>query len=122
MTAKPLFTVAAIFNFLVGIPLLVAHSRVAPLLGIEGPPTVWMHIVAAIVVLFGYAYWRIAGDPARFRPYVVLGILGKLAFVVIIYGHWLAGTAPGPVALLVTADLVFALLFIAYLRSNPAAT
>jgi len=40
--------------------------------------------------------------------------------VIVVCGHWLNGTVPGPVALLVTTDLVFALLFAAYLRTSPA--
>ncbi len=56
----------------------------------------------------------------RFREYVVLGIVGKLAFVVAIYGHYLAGDATAALATLVTADLIFAGLFAAYLRSARA--
>jgi hypothetical protein len=122
MKAGPLFHIAAVFNFLVGIPMLVAYPAVARLLGLEGPPTVWFHIAALVVVIFGGAYWCIARDPVKFRPYVHLGIVAKLAFVAAIYGHWLAGGASGRTALLVTADLVFALLFVAYLRgSRPSA-
>jgi hypothetical protein len=119
MSARPLFTTAALFNFLVGLPMLVAFPLVGRVLGFEGPPTLWTQIVAAIVLVFGYAYWRIANDPVQFRPYVTLGIIGKLIFVVIIYAHWLSGTATGAAALLVTVDLAFALLFIAYLRASP---
>jgi hypothetical protein len=116
--ARPLFTVAAAFNLLVGLPMLVAYPVVAAALALPGPPTVWFHIVACVVVLFGYVYWQIARDPVRFRPYVVLGVIAKLLFVVVIYGHWLAGDVSGRVAALVTADLVFALAFAAYLRSS----
>ena len=119
MNPRTLFWIAALFNFLVGFPMLLAYPLVARVLGLEGPPTVWFHITAAIVVVFGYAYARIARDPVKYRSYVALGAIAKLAFVVVIYGHWLNGTVPGPVALLVTADLVFALLFGAYLRSSP---
>jgi hypothetical protein len=90
MKAGPLFHIAAVFNFLVGIPMLVAYPVVARLLGLEGPPTVWFHIAALVVVIFGGAYWCIARDPVKFRPYVHLGIVAKLAFVAAIYGHWLA--------------------------------
>jgi hypothetical protein len=114
-----LFTVAAIFNLAVGLPMLLAYPQMAALLGVAGPPTVWYHLAAAFVVIFGYAYGCIAWDPARFRPYVMLGVIGKLTFVVAIYGHWLAGDASGRMAALVTADAVFALLFIAYLRRDP---
>ena len=120
MKARALFTTAAVFNFLVGIPMLVAYPLIARLFGLEGPPTVWFHIAAAIVIIFGYAYACIARDPVKFRPYVMLGAISKMAFVVVIYGHWLNGTAPGPLALLVTMDLIFALLFTGYLTTTPA--
>jgi hypothetical protein len=59
-------------------------------------------------------------DPRRFRDYIVLGIVGKLAFVAVIYGHFLAGDAKAMLAALVTADLVFAGLFGAHLKRTPA--
>jgi FtsH-binding integral membrane protein len=121
MNARKLFTVAAVFNLLVGVPMLVAYPVVAKLLALQGPPTAWFHIAGAVVVLFGYVYWKIARDPAQFRPFVMLGIIAKMLFVVVIYGHWLAGDLSGRVALLVTVDLVFALLFAAYLRRSAAA-
>ena len=121
MNARLLFTVAAIFNAVVGLAMLLAYDLMVPLLGLPPRPSVWIHIVALIVLVFGYAYWRIANDPLRFREYVVLGIVGKLAFVVAIYGHFLAGDATKALAVLVTADLVFAGLFAAYLARTPAA-
>ena len=121
MNARALFTIAAIFNAVVGVSMLLAYDPLAPWLGFPPRPTVWIHIVALIVLVFGYAYWRIARDPVRFREYVVLGIVGKLAFVVAIYGHFLAGDATAALATLVTADLIFAGLFAAYLARTPAA-
>jgi hypothetical protein len=120
MNARTLFTVAAAFNFLVGMGILLGYSLVAPLLGLPAQPTVWIHIVALVVLLFGWAYWRIATDPVRYREFVVLGIAGKLAFVVAIYGHFLNGSATAATAALVSADLLFAVLFWAYLRGTPA--
>jgi hypothetical protein len=120
MNARLLFTVAAIFNAVVGLGMLLTYGLLAPRLGFPPQPTVWMHIVALIVLVFGYAYWRIAKDPVRFREYVVLGIVGKLAFVIAIYGHFLAGDATAALAVLVTGDLIFAGLFAAYLGRTPA--
>ena len=120
MNARPLFTIAAIFNAVVGLAMLLAYDLLLPWLGFSPRPTVWIHIIALIVLVFGFAYWRIANDPVRFRDYVVLGIAGKLAFVVAIYGHFLAGDATAALATLVTADLIFAGLFAAYLARTPA--
>jgi len=120
LNARPLFTIAAIFNAVVGLAMLLAYDLLLPWLGFPPRPTVWIHIIALIVLVFGYAYWRIARDPSRFREYVVLGIAGKLAFVVAIYGHFLAGDATAALATLVTADLIFSGLFAAYLTRTPA--
>lgn len=119
MNARRLFTVAALFNLAVGLPMLLAYPFAARLLGLAGPPTAWFHLTAAIVLVFGYAYWQVARDPVANRPYAVLGVLGKAAFVAVIYAHWLAGDLSPRVAVLVTADLVFALLFVAWLRAAP---
>lgn len=118
MQAKPLFQVAALFNFAVGIPLMLAYPAVAPLLGMPPSPGVFFHVAIGIVLVFGYAYWCISRDPVQYRPYVVLGVLGKMVFVVAIYGHWLAGSASSPMAVLVTGDLIFAVLFVRYLRAT----
>ena len=120
MNARLLFTVSAIFNAVVGIAMLLAYDSLVPWLGLPPRPTVWIHIIALIVLVFGYAYWRIAQDPSRFREYVVLGIVGKFAFVGAIYGHFIAGDATTALAVLVTADLIFAGLFAAYLARTPA--
>jgi hypothetical protein len=120
LNARLLFTIAAVFNAVVGLAMLLAYGLLVPWLGFPPRPTVWIHIIALIVLVFGYAYWRIAMDPARFREYVVLGIVGKLAFVVVIYGHFIAGDATAALATLVTADLVFAGLFAAYLSRTRA--
>jgi uncharacterized membrane protein YeaQ/YmgE (transglycosylase-associated protein family) len=120
LNAKVLFTVAAIFNAVVGAAILLAYDALAPWLGLPPQPTVWVHLVALIVLVFGYAYWRVAMDPRRFRDYIVLGIVGKLAFVAVIYGHFLAGDAKAMLAALVTADLLFAGLFGAHLKRTPA--
>ena len=120
MNARALFTVAAIFNGVVGAAMLLAYDALAPWLGLPPQPTVWVHLIALVVLVFGYAYWRVAMDPRRFREYVVLGIVAKLAFVVAIYGHFLAGDVSAMLAALVTADLVFAGLFGAHLKRTPA--
>jgi predicted permease len=118
MRASSLFLFAAAFNFVVGGALLFGYPAFAPMLGIEGPPTVFFHVAMGIVLVFGYVYWRIARDPVKYRPYVVLGVMGKMVFVVAIYAHWFAGDASTAMAVLVTGDLVFAALFAQYLRAS----
>jgi hypothetical protein len=118
MYERSLFVTAACFNWVVGLFIFADYPLAARLLEFSGPPTVWVHLVAATVVLFGIAYGLVAKEPQRYRPFVGLGAAGKLTFAAIIYYHWLAGDAPMRLALLVTVDVIFALLFLRYLLSR----
>lgn len=113
---RNLFISAAWFNFLTGLPLLVATATFGGLLGLQINPTalVFIHIIAAVIVVFGGAYWMIARDPVRFRPYIALGIILKVVLVVIICAHWFAGSIPWPLPALAAADVIFAVLFWRY--------
>src|SRR5271167_4478318 len=110
-----LFVTAACFNWAVGLLLLADFPLAARLIGLSDPPTVWVHLVAATVLLFGGAYWLVAREPERYRPFVGLGAAGKLTFAAIIYYHWFAGDGPVRLAMLVSVDVIFAVLFLRYL-------
>ena len=111
-----LFRLGAAFNLLVGVSMLVAWPAVAALIGVTTPRSVFTDLVGAVVALFGWVYWRIAVDPVGCRSYVLLGIVGKLLFVAVIYANFAVGHAPAGLVVLVTADLVFAVLFARWLR------
>ena len=119
MTDRPgtlLFRIGAAFNVLVGLPMFIAWPTAAALLGVTTPRSVFSDLVGALVAMYGWIYWRIAEDPVGCRSYVLLGIVGKLAFVAVIYANWALGRAPAALAALVTVDLVFAILFARWLR------
>jgi hypothetical protein len=120
MYERSLFVAAACFNWAVGLLIIGDYPLAAHLLELAGPATVWVHLVAAIVVLFGVAYWLVAKQPQRYRPFVGLGAAGKLAFAAIIYYHWFSGDTPTRLAMLVNVDVIFAVLFLRYLLSRRA--
>jgi|SRR5271167_1169662 len=113
--ARSLFVTAACFNWVVGLLLLADFPLAARLIGLSDSPKVWVHLVAATIVLFGAAYWLVAKQPERYRPFAGLGAAGKLTFAAIIYFHWFAGDAPSRLAMLVSVDVIFAVLFLRYL-------
>jgi hypothetical protein len=117
---RPLFITAGWFNVLAGLPLLVATATMAGIMGLPLNPTATMFIqlTATIIVVFGGAYWMIARDPDRFRPYIPLGIILKAAVIVIFYGHWLAGNIPWPLPTLAAGDIVFGVLFWRYYKQT----
>ena len=125
---RALFVCAACFNWLAGLPLLVATTPFAGLLGLELNPTaiLFIQLTAGVIVVFGGVYAMIARDPVRYRAYIPLGMILKIYVVVVIYGWWLAGGISWHFPALAAGDVVFAALFWRYYRatraSNPPRT
>jgi len=122
--ARKLFGNAAVFNFVVAAALLFLRPWVGPLVRLDpiaGTNLVFVYLSAMLVGVFGYTYLRIAQDPARFRSFIELGVIGKLLAVGAVTWPWLAGDIGWQLPMLVSGDLVFAFLFIGFLRrTRPA--
>jgi len=118
--ARRLFIPAALFNFAAGGALLLALPWMAGPMQIQQAPAVlpWLHMTAAAVILLGWGYWQAAVDPVRNRIVIVMGIIGKLAIVTIGVAHALAGNIGWAFVGLTGVDLMFAFLFIRFLRAN----
>ena len=114
-----LFWIAALFNFIVAAGLLTVSGQVSAQLGL-GPATagsvVLSNLSGALVGVFGYAYARVAMDPQRYRVYVELGVVGKLLLLPAVGIPWALGYIGWELPALASGDLVFALLFIDWLR------
>ena len=112
------FVFAALFNLSAGLPMIFAPELFYQLLLISEPITVeaklYMDLFAVLVLTFGWAYWTISRDPPAHRDLVLMGVIGKLLVVVVAWYHALAGTGPLNLALLILADLAFALVFLRY--------
>jgi hypothetical protein len=118
-----LFGISAIANWGAGALLYFRPPLVQGALGIprlEGMAIVLADFCGLLVALFGFAYACVAYDPARFRPYIPLGIAGKLIAVALVWSASIRGTIGIAPSFLVAADLVFAALFVAYLLKPPA--
>jgi hypothetical protein len=68
-----------------------------------------------MIILFGYAYLRIARDPVGYRPLIHIGAAGKLAAFALAAGAWWAGAVPAGLPIVVAGDAVLASLFLHYL-------
>jgi hypothetical protein len=116
--ARWLFGTAAIFNLAVAAGLLFLRSWLIPLLKlapIEGSNIVTLNLTACFVGLFGYAFALVAIDPLRYRQFIWLGAIGKMLAVACVLWPWLQGTIPANLPIFIVADLIYALLFIAFL-------
>ena len=124
MRGPRLFQIAAAWNIVAGAAAMAQPALFYRLAYAYDRPIdpVWlqMHIgFWFLIVLFGIGYGLVGHDPEHNRGILVLGVIGKLGFVV----FWLVqiaawrGTAwlvPGAVG-----DLVFAGLFLRWLRQHP---
>src|SRR5450432_4608832 len=106
---RTLFISAGCFNILAGLPMLVVTVTFAGLMGLQITPTAntFIQLTACIILVFGGAYWMIARDPERFRPYIPLGIILKGVVVVLFFGHWIIGNIPWPLPALAAGDIIY---------------
>ena len=117
---KIVFALAASFNFLVGLPMLLAPAAMLAGLGQPVPSDLLMtRLASALIAVFGVGYAMIARDPVANRPILWLGVLGKAPIPLLV---WLSGGAAALTSSsfkLSLVDLVFAGLFLAFLLTHP---
>ena len=119
--ARWLFGVAAAANLTVALAMSLGQPWFVGVLALDpitGTNVILVDLAAVLIGGFGYGYARIALDPVRYRPLIGVGALGKLAAVATV----LAGALTLPhlwrLFALIGGDLVFAALFLDYLRRS----
>ena len=117
--ARVLFGVAGGVNLLVGASIVWAWNSLAPLLQLDpvSGPNLWLvYFAGSMIGLFGVVYLLIAHDPRTYRPCIAIFAAGKALAFACALAVWLAGASSGRLSLLLGGDIVFAALFIDYLR------
>lgn len=117
---RTLFRTAALFNFGAAALFLPAFG-LAAMLGLQplAGNGLFEQIALLAIGTFGLGYWMVAGDPQAHRGIVQLGLLAKLGVVALAWAHVLfVGDANVRLGVLVSGDLLYALLFIQHLRST----
>lgn len=117
---KLVFVVAALFNFAVGLPMLLAPEAMLTGLGQPVPDDLLMtRLASLLIVVLGIGYGMVARDPVGNRPILWLGVLGKAPIPLLV---WLSGGAAvlaSSAFLLSLGDLAFAALFLIFLVRTP---
>lgn len=117
---RNLFRTAALFNFGAA-ALFVPATGVATALGLQplADNALFTQIALLAIAVFGLGYWMVSVDPKAQRGIVQLGVLAKLGVVAIAWVHVLfVGDANLRLGLLVSGDLLYAVLFMQHLRST----
>ena len=119
-TSRKLFLVAALFNWMVGAVLIIDAAWLLDLFRVTPLPTepLFVYLFAWLVIAYGIGYYWAARDPLANAPIIRLGIIGKLGVFGVVVVATLLGHTSWQMNILSSADLVFAVLFMAVLRSD----
>ncbi len=120
---KLIFWVAAIFNFAVGLPMLLAPEVLLPAIGQALPDDLLMiRLAALLIVVLGIGYGMVARDPAANRPILWLGVLGKAPIPLLVWISGGAAALSSSAFVLSLGDLAFAALFLLFLLTHRRPT
>ena len=116
--ARWLFGLAAAANLAVAAALSLGQGWFRARLGLDpivGTNKVLVDLAAELIAMFGLGYAWIAVDPSQ-RALIWLGAIGKAGAVALVLAGALANPHLWRFFLLVSGDLVFAALFLDFLR------
>ena len=117
---RVLFYSAAVFNWVACVLMFPAFG-LADRLGFTPVMTnaPFDQIALLAVALFGYGYWMVGRNPGAHRGIILLGLIGKIAFVSILFGHYLfVGDVNFNLAGLTIGDMIYSVLFLRVLRTS----
>lgn len=118
---RPLFVVAALYDFGLGMAFLLAWSVIYARFGVAPPNhPAYVQFGAAAIAIFGVGFWWVAQAPERNRDIIKLGVLLKLAYASTVLTYWVQGRIPAMWVPFAWIDLVFMVAFLASLRALPA--
>ena len=114
-----MFTTAAWFNWVAGLAVAVNAELLFGLFRITPLPTepLFLQLFAWLVIVFGIGYFWVSRDPVANVPIIKLGMLGKLSVVLVSLACVLTGSVSWQMMTLVSADLLYAILFWRALQS-----
>lgn len=110
---KRLFMVAAVYDLILGFVFALFYKPIYNGFGVALPNHAgYIQLAAAHIFIFGIGFYLVAQNPQRNRSVITLGILMKLAFVGVAFGHLIADTIPVFYVPFAALDLIFLVLFL----------
>jgi len=115
---KKMFFSAAIWNWIVGLTLLMLsfiNPNILPLFGVDIPPSlVFMQMLFILVIVFGIGFFLVYQDLEKNKGIVIMSIFEKISFFVVFLIYFILGDVNFLVLLLNIIDLIFGILFIEF--------
>jgi hypothetical protein len=117
---RPLFIVAALYDFLLGAAYFFFYPAFYARFGIELPNHPgYVQLNALFVTIMGVGFWMVANAPARNRDLIVLGSLFKAAYAGIVFAYWARGLMPSMWLIWAVCDTLFLMAFLGALLALP---
>lgn len=114
------FVIAAIFNILIGLPLLLDPSIMPKFIPLPAGDFIWPRIAGGLIFVMGIGFWIVSRNLDTNRGIIAIGAVGKLLTFLMLLIYLIKGTIEFWPFALGIGDLVFALLFIRFLTRFPA--
>jgi hypothetical protein len=118
---KIFFAVAALFNLLIGLSVMIAPQYSAPV-PLEPAALLPIRVVGWFVFVFGIGYAIVSRDPLRHTGIVRIGVIGKLGMFVITLLACLTGLGSWSQAVPAFVDFPWAIAFIIFLSRTANRT
>lgn len=121
MRTKPvisaLFLVAAAYDGILGIAFLLLPGNIFEWFNVTPPNHPgYIEFPALLLIAFALMFGAIARNPVANRNLIPFGMLLKVSYCAVVFGHWLGGGIPNLWKPWAVADLVFLALFYAAYR------
>lgn len=109
----PLFIAAALYDGLLGLAGIAAPAWVYAQLNMPLPEHLgYVQLPALLMIVLAFAFIAIARDPRGNKNLIWYGVMVKVAFCLVAFGHYFFGTIPAMFLPFAIVDLVFIGLFI----------
>ena len=122
---KKFFLVAALYDIILGMVFAVLFKTVYHAFGAELPNNDgYIQLLALYVFTFGVGFYLISRNPVQNRQFAIPGILMKISFAVVVFGHFVFDAIPIPQIYITLAiiDLLFVpFIAVSYVRLKKLA-
>ena len=110
---RAVFLVSGLYDGVLGLAFLGWGPELFEAFGVPPPNHFgYVHFPALLLLVFGWMFLRIAGDPVRHRGLMPYGMALKSAYSGVVFFHLLTGGIPAIWVPFAWADLVFLILFV----------
>jgi hypothetical protein len=120
--ARTLFTVAGVYDGVLGLVFLVAPAWAFSIHRVEPPNHLaYVQFPALLLLVFAWMFFRLAADPVGRRELILYGCGLKISYCAMVFGYSATRGIPFMWVPWAWADLVFLVLFVLAWRGARAA-